>query len=103
MYLNVTGSQPAAGLAGPRYIALPTIITPRAVVRGMGVLMLRSRGVGRGLRGFGDAANLTGLVSSYANSFTYGLPSDVEHGTAATPDVVAQTLTAPAQLAAMAR
>ena len=63
MYLNITGSQPAAGLAGPRYIALPTIITPRAVVRGMGVLMLRSRGVGaRRRRGMGDTTCPSGYV-----------------------------------------
>lgn len=31
-------------------------------------------------------------IDSYTNSFIYGLPSDVEHGTAATPDVVAASL-----------
>ena len=77
MYLNVAPTP--SGLAGTRFIALPTIITPRAVVRGMGVLMLRSRGVGRriGLRGLGDdsriLANLANDVAAYANT---GLPLD---------------------------
>lgn len=31
-------------------------------------------------------------IDSYTNSFIYGLPTDVEHGTAATPDVVAASL-----------
>ena len=36
-------------------------------------------------------------IDSYTNSFIYGLPSDVEHGTAATPDVVAASLASAAQ------
>lgn len=49
-------------------------------------------------RGMGDTSGtIGGLVSSYANSFTYGLPSNVEHNMASAPDVVAQTLASAAR------
>jgi hypothetical protein len=94
MYLNVAPSAPA-GLSGTRFIALPTIITPRAVVRGMGVLMLRSRGVGRGLRGLGArglgldntalaTANINRDFSSYINNLGYS----VEQGQVVPVDVM---------------
>ncbi len=39
-----------------------------------------------------DPGTAQAQIDSYTNSFLYGLPSDTEHGTAATPDVVAQSL-----------
>ena len=89
MYLNVTGSQPtAAGLSGPRYIPLPTIITPRGVTRGMGVLMLRGRGMGRiGLRGMG--ALVDDQVAAILQNWMVGLWNVAN---AQSPDALRQSL-----------
>ena len=66
------------------------------LMRGAQLTPVRRNGlhvVPRKRRGLGDAANISGLVSSYSNSFLYSLGANMEQGNAATPDVVAQTLT----------
>lgn len=65
------------------------------LMRGAQLTPVRNRGlrlVPR-RRGLGATADIAGLVSSYSNSFLYSLGANMEQGNAATPDVVAQTLT----------
>jgi hypothetical protein len=52
----------------------------------------RINGLRLGIGAF-SSPDLSGQISSYLNSFMVGLASSMEHGTAATPDVVAETLT----------
>lgn len=59
----------------------------------IGNVTSRINGLSVGVGSLGYTTDLAGIVSSYANSFMYGIGPAVEQGTAVPPSVVLETLT----------